>query len=268
MKRSFSHGLMFSAAVAGVLLSAGIAEARGGGRGGGGFGGGRGGFGGGARMGGSSGVGGRFGGGMGRIGAGGSRSGGGGRMGSGEGRTGSGGSRSGGEGARTGGRGDRVGGGARPDGGLARPGGGRERHGGGFGRHGGDHKCHPGHHHHHFHPGFVGVGLGFYSGFGYADPFYYRDYGDGYESPGKYDENIQFKLSPKNTEVYAGGILYSKKGKRPRFNLPNGTWTLELRAPGYEPQVFDLKVEPGIKYLIERKLEKIPEERRETRTDA
>ncbi|HEU4753911.1 MAG TPA: PEGA domain-containing protein, partial [Armatimonadota bacterium] len=67
--------------------------------------------------------------------------------------------------------------------------------------------------------------------------------------------NVEIKASPSRTSVYVNGILYSEKG-RARFNLPAGQWKIELRAPGYLPQTIDLNVEQGIRYSIERKLEK------------
>src|SRR5687768_14433305 len=84
-----------------------------------------------------------------------------------------------------------------------------------------------------------------YDPFLFRGPIQYRQGDDGFD---KHKENIQLKVSPKNTEVYAGGLLYSKKGSSPRFNLPSGEWKIELRAPGYESQTVELKVEPGVKY--------------------
>jgi hypothetical protein len=125
----------------------------------------------------------------------------------------------------------------------------------------------PGHghgHHHHGHffygpydPFFYGSSFGYY---GYRE---YREDDDGFW---KGDENVQVKVSPKKAEILANGIPYGKSG-RAKFNLPTGAWRIELRAEGYEPQVLELKIEPGVKYKVERKLRKLGEPQDKDRDD-
>lgn len=67
--------------------------------------------------------------------------------------------------------------------------------------------------------------------------------------------NVEVRASPRNTEVYVNGMLYATRG-RVRFHLPDGTWPIELRAPGYVTQTIELTVQPGVRYIIERRLEK------------
>lgn len=101
------------------------------------------------------------------------------------------------------------------------------------------------------------------SGF-YGDSFFYGIYAPrmgayGYRQERERDsgENITINVSPKNTSVFVNGLLYSSKG-RARFNLPIGTWKIELQAPGHSPQSLEIKVDQGIRYIIERKLDRDP----------
>lgn len=187
-------------------------------------------------------------------------------------RGGSGGDRDGGAGGSRsgGGRGGREGGG-RHSGGQNRGGGsvdagpgkggghrGGGRHHGGRGRGGWGRDwywCSP----------FFGLGFGFWdSPFWYRSPYYdpYYDsyamarYGGADEERGRRGgDNVVVNVSPRNTEVYVNGLQYGRSG-RTHFNLPTGVWRLELRAPGCIPQTIDLNVEQGIRYTIERRLEK------------
>jgi hypothetical protein len=106
-------------------------------------------------------------------------------------------------------------------------------------------------------------GYGFGLGFGpaFASPFYDPFYNGYYQRLDEDDDtkrgggNIDIRVSPKNAEILVNGVRYGEKG-RARLNLPSGLWKIELRAPGYAPQTVDLNVDQGIRYSIERKLEK------------
>lgn len=92
----------------------------------------------------------------------------------------------------------------------------------------------------------------------YYDPFYNGYYGDGEERRERRrrdGDNVQVRVSPANASVYVNGLQYSSRG-RGSFSLPTGRWTIELRAPGYLPQTIDLDVDQGVRYSIERRLEK------------
>lgn len=131
----------------------------------------------------------------------------------------------------------------------------------GAARSGGGHHGGGGHHHHPIPIWWLGGGFGF-GGFGYASPFYDPFY-DGWYGRRLYDDNdgnpsgdnVTLRVKPENASVYVNGILYSSRG-RGHFNLPAGEWTVELRAPGYLPQTVNLRVEQGVRYTVERKLEK------------
>ncbi|MFN3648369.1 MAG: PEGA domain-containing protein [Armatimonadota bacterium] len=148
-----------------------------------------------------------------------------------------------------------------------RPGDGGGNRGGGRGRD--RHHHHPGRRFYRWSPwslglfgGYGGLGLGFgYYRSPFYDPFYSPYYYSGMDRESREDEvgsgNVIVNVKPSNASVYVDGLLYSSKGKT-RFNLPVGTWKLELRAPGYLPQTIELRVEQGVEYKIERKLEKEP----------
>jgi hypothetical protein len=102
----------------------------------------------------------------------------------------------------------------------------------------------------------------FYRPYHYYDPFYFgspyfdgRNYRDGADAPDG-ARNVEIKVSPKKAEILVGGVPYGTG--RAKVGLPSGTWKVELRAEGYEPQSFDVLVEPGGKYKFERKLQKLP----------
>jgi hypothetical protein len=110
-----------------------------------------------------------------------------------------------------------------------------------------------------FYGGYYGSPLWYRSPFydPFYDPFYRGGFpgGEHQEKEEKGSENVVVDVQPKNASVYVNGIQYSSKGKT-RFSLPAGPWKVELRAPGYVTQTIDLNVEPGIRYSIDRKLEK------------
>jgi hypothetical protein len=121
----------------------------------------------------------------------------------------------------------------------------------------------PDRHHHRprvWWPYFFG-GLG-YSSFGYRSPFYDPFY-SGFYQPDRLDRdseaghNVTVRVKPEHARVVVNGLLYSSKGKT-SFDLPMGQWTVEISAPGYRTEIVNLNVEQGVRYRIERKLEKDP----------
>lgn len=100
-------------------------------------------------------------------------------------------------------------------------------------------------------------GGGLWWGNPFYDPFYrtgyYQDERDARdENQGA--GNIEVNVSPREAEIWVNGVRYGR-GKA-RFSLPSGVWTMELRQPGYLPQILELTVEPGVRYKVDRKLRK------------
>ena len=108
----------------------------------------------------------------------------------------------------------------------------------------------------------------YYFGYGasplaFRSPFYDPFYSGFYYSGGSSSEgaelgkNVIVKVKPDNAQIYVNGLLYSNKG-RTSFDLPMGQWVVEIRAPGYLPETVTLNVQQGVRYEIERKLQKDP----------
>ncbi len=120
--------------------------------------------------------------------------------------------------------------------------------------------------------GYSGYPYGFgyypmYTGFGYIyydpywgsyDPYYSRGYygsgpsGTAYKNKDDRDYNIgslRLKIEPSNAEVYVDGlfrgVVNDFDGVFQRLKLEAGAHRLEVRAPGFQPLVFDVLVTPG-----------------------
>ena len=119
--------------------------------------------------------------------------------------------------------------------------------------------------HHHPCPPWFGVPGGFTGGplwyrSAFYDPFYapaFMDRPEDSREKRHSRDNVVVRVQPESASVYVNGILYSSRGHAP-FSLPSGLWNVELRAPGYLPQVVELRVEQGVTYTVERRLQKDP----------
>lgn len=120
-----------------------------------------------------------------------------------------------------------------------------------------------------------GLGLGFsyydpfyfgwtglpYYGYGY-DPYYWGGYYGGYYGGGAYyssgtayyQGSIKLKVRPRHAEVYVDGFYVGTvddfDGVFQQLEVtadPNGTLThrIEIRAPGYQPVVFEVRLQPN-----------------------
>lgn len=133
----------------------------------------------------------------------------------------------------------------------------------------------------------------YYAPFYYATPFYspfsfgyypydgvfsyydwytgpYRQYGDSgrYDNERRNEEedrpargpgNLQLDVQPRDVEVRIDGVLTTQDG-RASIDLPTGTYQLEVTRPGYKPFETEVVVRPGIRYLVETRLEPLPGE--------
>ena len=111
-----------------------------------------------------------------------------------------------------------------------------------------------------FRYGYGGFGLGY---LGYYDPYGwdYPAYGYGgsgsyYGGPGYYGRSayydyggLRLKVKPRDGEVYADGYYVGCvddfDGILQRLPLEWGPHKIEIRAEGFEPIAFDVRIEPG-----------------------
>ena len=110
----------------------------------------------------------------------------------------------------------------------------------------------------------------FFNGGFFYDPFFYgayaysdegrrhhrNDNGDDEEVVG----NVELDVQPRDARVYVNDTLAAKSG-RGTMMLPAGDYSIQIEREGYRSQTIHLDVQPGIRYRIERELQKIPEEK-------
>jgi hypothetical protein len=94
--------------------------------------------------------------------------------------------------------------------------------------------------------GYGGLGLGGYYG-GYYDPWYYgpsQPYYSGY----RYDGRLRLKVKPRTAEVlvdgYFAGLVDDFDGVFQRLRIEPGPHRIEIRSAGFEPLVFDVRIQP------------------------
>jgi hypothetical protein len=97
-----------------------------------------------------------------------------------------------------------------------------------------------------------GVSLYYGRSYGYADPYgYYAAPPPGYlyAVPGRPYGGVRIQDAPGDAEVFADGYYMGTAddfdGVFQHMNLEAGPHHIEIRAPGYEPIEFDVRVEPG-----------------------
>lgn len=111
--------------------------------------------------------------------------------------------------------------------------------------------------------GAFGLGYFYYDPFwwtspAYGSPYWYPPYyGYGYGS-GYANGGLRLKVRPRQAEVYVDGyyvgIVNEFDGVFQRLNLDSGPHRIEVRAPGYEPLVFDVRIQPGETITYRREL--------------
>jgi hypothetical protein len=116
-------------------------------------------------------------------------------------------------------------------------------------------------------------GLGLYGGYygGYYDPWYdpwYDPYGGSYGYPypvssyGLVEEGaLRLKVKPREAEVHVDGYYFGLvddfDGVFQQMHLEAGPHRIDVRAPGYEPLTFDVRIEPGHKTTFQGELTRI-----------
>lgn len=99
--------------------------------------------------------------------------------------------------------------------------------------------------------GYGGFGLGGYYG-GYDDPWYYGGgyYGGGYQGYYRdgYEGQLRLKVKPREAQVfvdgYFAGLVDDFDGVFQRLHIEPGPHRIEVRADGYEPLNFEVRILP------------------------
>ncbi|OFW30560.1 MAG: hypothetical protein A3H97_05690 [Acidobacteria bacterium RIFCSPLOWO2_02_FULL_65_29] len=95
--------------------------------------------------------------------------------------------------------------------------------------------------------GWGGVGVGGYYG-GYDDPWYYGG-SPVYSGSYGYDGQLRLKIAPRDAQVfvdgYFAGIVDEFDGFWQRLHIEPGPHRIEVRADGYEPLGFEIRILPG-----------------------
>jgi hypothetical protein len=103
--------------------------------------------------------------------------------------------------------------------------------------------------------GYGGYGYGGYYG-GYYDPWYYGGgyggygggYGGGYYRTG-YEGSLRLKMKPRDASVfvdgYYAGTVDEFDGVFQRLRIESGPHRIEVRADGYQPLSFEIRILPG-----------------------
>jgi hypothetical protein len=117
-----------------------------------------------------------------------------------------------------------------------------------------------------------GLGFGYpygggYSG-GYYDPWYdpwyggYPGYGGGYSQSSFSDEGaLRLKIKPRDAEVYIDGFFVGMvdefDGIFQRLHIESGAHRIEVRAPGYETLIFEVRIVPDRKTTYQGEMQRI-----------
>jgi hypothetical protein len=147
-----------------------------------------------------------------------------------------------------------------------------DRHAGGYDYNGRYYSHHPHyshypyyHHHSHYHAhgyyyypyyqypygyGAFGIGFYYYNPYVWAPIWYYNGYNYGYGYGYPIGE-VRLQVRPRHAEVYIdgnyAGLVDDFDGTFQSLRLEEGTYSLQIVAPGYEPLEFDIQVQPGRK---------------------
>ena len=120
--------------------------------------------------------------------------------------------------------------------------------------------------------GYGGYGFGGYYG-GYYDPWFYGSgyggyggYGGGYY-PGSYysgfeEGSLRIRVKPRHASVYVDGYFAGQvdefDGVFQRLHVEPGPHRIEVRADGYEPLSFEVRVPPGRSVNYSGELRRLP----------
>jgi len=108
--------------------------------------------------------------------------------------------------------------------------------------------------------GYGGIGLGAYYG-GFYDPWWDGGYpADAYASG--YDGALRLKVKPRDADVYVDGYFAGRvddyDGIFQRLRVDPGPHRIEIRQEGYEPLLFEVRIQPDKTLTYTGELEKTP----------
>src|SRR6185295_2175744 len=129
-----------------------------------------------------------------------------------------------------------------------------------------------------YYGGYYGAGYGYYDPFGgyggyggyyggYYDPWYggYPAYpqGGGSDYTANDDEGkLRLKLKPRDAEVYVdgyyAGVVDDFDGIFQRLHLDSGPHRIEVRAQGYEPLTFEVRITPDHTTTYQGEMKRLP----------
>src|SRR5437588_85964 len=105
----------------------------------------------------------------------------------------------------------------------------------------------------------------YYGGYygGYYDPWYgsYPSYGQTTYTSGNDEGSLRLKIRPREAEVYVDGyyvgIVDDFDGIFQRLHVETGSHRIEVRAPGYEPLTFEVRITSDHTTTYQGELKKI-----------
>lgn len=118
--------------------------------------------------------------------------------------------------------------------------------------------------------GYAGYYGGMYSGYYDYDPWFggYPDPGGGTYSSGGGTSSVadegtlRLKIKPRNGEVYVDGyyvgVVDDFDGMFQKLHVESGVHRVEVRAPGYESLVFEVRISPDHLTTYQGELTRVP----------
>jgi hypothetical protein len=114
--------------------------------------------------------------------------------------------------------------------------------------------------------GYGGFGYGGY--YGFYDPWWYDGgyyggyYAQPYYSRGYYDGSLRLKIKPRDASVFVDGYYAGRvdefDGIFQQLHIEPGPHRIEVRADGYEPLTFEVRILPDRKVTYEGELKAAP----------
>jgi hypothetical protein len=114
-----------------------------------------------------------------------------------------------------------------------------------------------------------GLGFGYWGGSygGFYDPFWYGGpgyYPSGYPAYGGYEGSLRLKVRPRDASVFVDGYFVGRvdefDGVFQRLHVEPGPHRIEVRADGFQPLAFEVRILPGRTVTYEGELRTLEDE--------